>query len=325
MGKCDVAVCNYLSDNDRFAELVNASEFGGKQVLRGDMLETDDGRYANLRPKQKQNEAKLQAEQRFRDIKKRTKNGEWLVITAIENQENIDFTMPLRIMEYDCLEYNSQVRKIKSDKAKKLRDKGKKPCKWNTALDKEDRLYPVHTICFYHGTERWNGPRSLKDMMDFDNAPPEWEALFHDYGMSLFCAGEVEDLSGFKTGLKQFLEVLPLRNNKDKLDELWSMEAYRHLDRDTAEIIAIITDNDRVLERLDEYELKGEYNMCKAMDELKEDWMTKGIECGIEQGIEQAILDAIRNLMQTMQFTVEQAMDALLVPKEDRKRYLAKL
>ncbi len=42
MGKKDIAVCNFLSDKDRFAEIVNAAEFGGEPVLRGDMLEAED-------------------------------------------------------------------------------------------------------------------------------------------------------------------------------------------------------------------------------------------------------------------------------------------
>ncbi len=210
MGKNNIAVCKYLSDNDRFAELVNVSEFGG---------------------------------------------------------------------------------------------------------------HPVHSICFYHGTESWDGPRSLKDMMDFKGAPPGWETLFHDYGMSLFCAGEVEDFSQFKTGLRQFLEVIPLRNKKHKLNELLHREAYKHLDRDTAEVIAVLIDADTVLKRLEEYEKGGEYDMCQAMDELQKDWMAMGEE----QGVQQESMRSIRSIMQTMKLTVEQAMEALLIPEEERELYRARM
>lgn len=313
MGKYNIAVCNYLSDNDRFAELVNVSEFGGRPVLRGDMLESDDGHYTVLRPKRKQKGKQAQPKEWFRDIKKRTKNGDWIVIAAIENQENVDYTMPLRMMEYDLLEYNAQVRELEKDKAKTIQESGKVPCDWNTRLDKDDKIHPAHSICFYHGTEPWDGPRSLKDMMDFKDAPPGWEELFHDYGMSLFCAGEVEDLSVFQTGLRQFLEVIPLRDDKDKLDALLSGESYQHLDRETAETIAIITDSTVILERLDEYETGGEYNMCKAMDDLKTDLQAK------------ELLKNIRSLMKTMRLTIDQAMDALEVPEEDRDRYRAKI
>lgn len=216
MGKYDVAVCHYLSDNERFAELFNASEFGGKPVLAA-----------------------------------------------------------------------------------------------------EDKLHPVHTMCFYHGTEPWNGPRSLKDMMDFQGALPEWQNHFHDYQMSLFCADEVKDLSYFKTGLKQFLEVSALRKNRKELVELWEREEYRHLDRATAEVIAVITDANDVLEQLDRYEKDGEYDMCQAMDEWKEELLGRGMENGI--------MRSIQRIMQTLEFTVDQAMDALQIPEDERALYKSKI
>ena len=52
-------------------------------------------------------------------------------------------------------------------------------------------------------------------------------------GMSLFCANEVREFSMFKTGLRQLLEVIPLRNDKEKLFELWHQEEFQHLDQDT--------------------------------------------------------------------------------------------
>lgn len=41
------------------------------------------------------------------------------------------------------------------------------------------------------------------------------------------------------------------------------------MDRDTAEVIAVLTDTTDVLERLDEYETEGEYDMCQAMDAME--------------------------------------------------------
>ncbi len=224
-------------------------------------------------------------------------------------------------------------RRIRADKEKALVVEGVKPCAFNTNPGKRDKLHPVHTVCFYHGTDSWDGPRSLKDMMDFENAPPGWKERFHNYEMSLFCAGEVADLSQFKTGVRQMLEVIPLRKDKKKLIELWSHEEYKHLDRDTAEVIAILTDTNYVLERLDEYKKEGEYDMCQAMDEWKEELLAEGKAEGIAEGkaegiadgIHQGLIKAVFSLMKTMKFTVEQAMDALEVPEQDRDRYRAQI
>lgn len=50
----------------------------------------------------------------------------------------------------------------------------------------------------------------------------------------------------------------------------------------------------------------GRSIMCKEVEELAEKWA------------EESRLDDIRNLMESMQWTVEQAMDALRISEEDR-------
>ena len=97
-------------------------------------------------------------------------------------------------------------------------------------------------------------------------------------------------------------------------------EEYKHLDKETAEIIAVFTDNRKMLEVLEEEE-KEEYDMCKALDDLIAD----GREEGRTEGKAETLLEAIQNLMSSMSWTAEQAMAALLVPLEEREDYLAKL
>lgn len=81
------------------------------------MLEPDDTRYVK---KKRKKSGKPEMNNRYRDLKKRLVNGAEIGVIAIENQDRIDCTMPLRIMEYDCLEYRKQVEKIRRDKARKL-------------------------------------------------------------------------------------------------------------------------------------------------------------------------------------------------------------
>ena len=50
--------------------------------------------------------------------------------------------------------------------------------------------------------------------------------------------------------------------------------------------------------------------------------LSKGVEA---RGIQKGILSSIQTLMITMNWTVEQAMDALKVPQKDRIKYLEKL
>lgn len=76
--------------------------------------------------------------------------------------------------------------------------------------------------------------------------------------------------------------------------------------------------------------LQEEYGieMTKKLDEEVSEMcnLSKGVEArGIQKGIQKGILSSIQTLMVTMSWTVEQAMDALKIPKEDRIKYLEKL
>ncbi len=46
---------------------------------------------------------------------------------------------------------------------------------------------------------------------------------------------------------------------------------------------------------------------------------------GVEQGKEQTRLEDIKTLMETMKWTIQQAMDALKIPKEEQAHYESKL
>ena len=50
--------------------------------------------------------------------------------------------------------------------------------------------------------------------------------------------------------------------------------------------------------------------------------LSKGVE---EKGIEKGILLSIRNLMETMGWSVEQAMEGLKIPEEEKRKYLDEL
>lgn len=320
MGNYDDVVYSYLSDNDRFADLFNAVFFGGREVLKGKMLEADAERcmdvpdeegYTEEVPSSKRR-SRRQAKKKqpqtvgFRDIKKRLKTGEGFVVMAVENQNDIDYTMPWRIMRYDQAEYGRQIMALQRKHRREREKLGLSPSRWEERMRKEERLHPVYTICFYHGTQPWDGPRSLKDMMAFpegslenltEDCPQEepgeapWRGCFHDYGMALFCVGEEIDLSGFRTELKLLLKALSYRQDKKKLYELWREEEFSRLDRETAEAIAVMTGRPQILDKLEEYEEGGICNMCLAMDELEKDWLEEGLARGKAEGKAEGIIE----------------------------------
>ena len=322
MGKKDDTMYEYLAQHDKFADLVNVVLYEGEPVITPSMLEPEDTRYVK---KAGNGKSVRKTNNRYRDLKKRLKSGGGIGVIAIENQENVDYTMPLRIMEYDCLEYYKQVNRIRQWKTSQIKAENKVPCDWNTRLTEVDKVHPVQTICLYHGAEEWIGPKSLKDMVNWKDAPPGWEYHFHDYGMTLFCVNHVEDFSVFQTELGQLLQAISCKNDGDKLQALFQEEGYHHLERETAEAIAVMIDNYAILNNLDQYEEDGGYNMCKGLDDWAKKEQQKGKTEGKIEGKIETLILSIKNLMQNMKITAEEAMEALGVPIEERADYLAKL
>lgn len=309
MGKKNDAVRSFLTPKERYADFFNGSVYGGEQRITADMLEEMDGTYGDG----------------ARDLIRRVADGTRLAIFAVENQDSVDYAMPLRMLEYDCKEYKKQVRAIKDKHTEEVRNDGKKPCYWNTRLHESDRLMPVHSVCFYHGSAQWTGPRSLRDMMDFEHAPEGLEERFHDYNMTVICANEVADCSVFRTDVGKVMRVISCGEDGERLAEVFSGEEYAVLEEDTAEVLAVLTDNKKFLEHKDDYKNEGGYNMCKAMDNLMEMKKNEGRTEGRAEGRAAALIKGVNCIMSELQYTVDQAMELLGVPEEEWDDLRAKL
>lgn len=160
-------------------------------------------------------------------------------------------------------------------------------------MRKEERLAPVYTLCLYHGAEEWDGPRSLKDMMDFGEEGPGhgerevWEKCFADYPMSLVCVNELPDCSGFQTSLRELFTILPYRGDKRRLKELLDRNSvYQKMDGETAQTIGVLMGIKKLMENREKYKTEeGEYNVCHAINEMMEDSRLEGIAEGEARGI----------------------------------------
>ena len=303
MGKYDNVINRYLSDARRFADLFNGLWFQGKEMIRPEDLQEGSERYTEgNRP-------------RFRDVKKRFADGRTLRILALENQNLTDYTMPLRCMDYDVQEYRRQLTAL----CGKNRSRGNliTPAERLCGIWKTDRLAPVYTICLYHGEAGWDGPRSLRDMLELPAEGDAFSGYVADYPMHLCCVSEIQDMSVFRTELREFFSALRCRRDKKKLRELITRdEAYRHLDRDTAETLGVLLDASGNLCRSFHFqtEEKEEYDMCQALEELEAEAVEAGMKIGIEKGMKTGME---RGTFQTL---CALARDGLLSWEEAAKR-----
>ena len=295
MGRINDVMLDYLKDNARFADLFNGCCFQGQKVVKvPDLAEGSEiyVEYGQKLPQRKKQgsalwkkddmsdhsasaDAPRKSVKRERDIKKILKSGMTLRILGVENQEHVDYTMPWRVMGYDYHEYGEQVR----ERRRKNKSAGvlSTDAQYLCGLQREDRLAPCYTICLYHGEEPWDGPRNLKDMMQFEEGNSHWKELFSDYRMNLVCLNEMEDFSCFHSPLRELLELIPYRRDKKALiGFLESHPAYQTLDEETAEAAGELVGLKNFIEGKEKYEEGGTYNMCTAVRELIEDSKSEG-------------------------------------------------
>lgn len=293
MGKADHIMYRYMSDKEHFADLFNGILFQGDNIIRPDQLQETVGKYTAVSQERMKGSQKQRTSSRSRDIKMSLQSGGVLRILAAENQNHIDYSMPLRCMEYDVLEYKRQLDELKNKnrslKAFTTRDE------FLCGIKSDDRLIPVYTICLYHGEAKWNGPQALADMMNFQNEPDMMRPFFADYPFRLFCVNAQPDFDIFRTELRALFLALNQRGNPDGLQQLMMEEPdYRHLSADTLETLAILLGIPQIWEKREDYmnQDKEDYNMCYAVRK----WHEQDIALGRSEGM----LDKTRQIVANM-------------------------
>lgn len=305
MGKYDTCMKEFLQNKDRFADLFNGCCFQGRQIIRAEDLREASENYVitdkRLPGKTRQKDTEI-----IREVKMVLGSGMVLQVLAVENQSYIDYAMPVRCMGYDAAEYRRQLKERKQER-RLLMNSENRPKNPAVSMDEtlsgilsSDRLHPVYTLCLYSGTEPWDGPRKLSDMMAFDPQNKNLQSLFEEYHLHLFCINEQHVFDAFRSDLKPLFQAINCRNNKKKMIELMKDETYSHLNEDTWDAIAVMTDNAPMLQKKDLYKTenqKEEFNMCQALQELMQDERNEGRIEGRNEGKIEDQKIVIRNMI----------------------------
>ncbi len=337
MQKDEVLRC-YLSDDARYADLMNGMIFEGRNVVQPEDLHPLDSRV--------EGEKSI----RYHDLIRRSCFGVNFAVVGVENQEEVHYLMPLRCAEYDVFEYRRQARDI--ERKLELDRKRKRKCR--TALERaeligedesaggimgensqsltsaeylskfrrSDRLHPCVTLVLFYG-EDWDGSRDLYGLMDFTDIPPEFRSLVNNYHMNLL---EVRKLSGtdmFHTDLKQVLDFIRYSKDKKKLWELVEQEeAYRHMDKEAFDVVMTFTHSRELKAYRDRMESKEEdLDMCQAITEMLADeraeGRTEGIELGRNEGRLEGMLYTLYNLVEQGLLTLRDASVQAQMPESE--------
>ncbi len=321
MGKNNTIIRQWLSDEGRMASLVNGCLFSGKQIFKKEHLKREDGVQGVIL---KTGDGKETVIERYRDIMMTSDDGTRIVILACENQDEIHYGMPVRGMLYDAVSYAEQIRSLQ--KVHREEKNLKTSAEFLSGLKKEDILCPVITIIFYYGEQEWDGKEDLHGLLGLDRE--EYKILKNyvpNYRLNLINPAEIEDLSQFEESLQMVFGMVKYRKDVNALKDYIEQNRnyFSKVDEETYRVAKMMLGADSYWKDVKSEE-DGEMNMCKALEDLRQEGIDIGMERGMERGLERGIdlgvfhfIEAFQEIGKSYEETMKKLKEKFSLTEED--------
>lgn len=213
----------------------------------------------------------------MRDLLKKSAYGVNFLLVGIENQDEIHYAMPLRVMGYDFRSYDREFRKIKN-RHKRRRDLS--GAEFLSGFSKADRLKPIITLVVYYGENPWDGPLSLKDMLDWSGIPEKIKQKVQDYPVYFLDVRRFSGIEKMKTDARLVFGFLQRQDDREKLAEYIqkNAEEFDRLDSDAGDMITVLANIEEPMRKYMEESKneRGEVKVCKALTEMREEARLEG-------------------------------------------------
>ena len=281
MKEKDICTREFLSDNKRFADVVNVGIFAGKQVVQGvDLREVDS--FGPLEISNGKDRSKFQS---YRDLVKKLYFGVNIVFIGIENQSNIHYALPIRKMAYDAATYQKQWKEIRKEHQTTKDVQGDE---FLSGFSKNDKIKPVITLAVYYGKKQWDGALSLHDIIDWREIPENVRQAVPDYPVYVLDLSHFNGEEEFQTDVKLVCSFLRSSSDVGELKAVVEkyQEEFTNLPEETYDVISALSNTKElsVIKEVCRTE-KGEVNMCKAIDDMINEGRQDGLKRGRQDGI----------------------------------------
>lgn len=206
--------------------------------------------------------------------------GRWnYVLYGAENQAEIHYAMPVKNNLYDALEYAGQVEEAAKSHRKEMKRKkeegeasaeegGKTPSagEFLSGFWVDDRLIPSITVTIFFGSEEWDGPLSLFEMMDVSD--PDVLACMDNYHVRLIAPARMtdEEIMKFQSSLREVMLFIKYSKDKENLSRVLvtNEKRFRELERRAADVIETITNSGIKYDESEEV-----VDVCQAIREIR--------------------------------------------------------
>ena len=207
MGKVDKKQKVYFKDPRKFADLWNGVFYHGEQVISWEELTEVDSVQTHIEDGQ--------CLERIGDvIMKRTAEGEELAILLVENQKEVDYSMPVRILMEEALAYEKQVKAIKRKNEEDFQHYSRKGRLgfYYYYFTRKDKLRPVCTLVLFWNEGGWDGAKSLHELIDFKGVE-EMRSMVPEFPIHLIDMEQLRDEKVFHTDLRTLVALYRKRNS----------------------------------------------------------------------------------------------------------------
>ena len=278
--RADTITKDYVKDAGVFADIFNYYIYGGRQVILPEQLTERDSTKIALPYGA---DGAVIPVQKFRDVQKlyaaMTDGKMEYVLYGAENQAEIHYAMPVKNNLYDALEYAGQVEEAAKSHRKEMKRKkeegeasaeegGKTPSagEFLSGFWVEDRLIPSITVTIFFGSEEWDGPLSLFEMMDVSD--PDVLACMDNYHVRLIAPAQMtdEEIMKFQSSLREVMLFIKYSKDKENLSRVLvtNEKRFRELERRAADVIETITNSGIKYDESEEV-----VDVCQAIREIR--------------------------------------------------------
>lgn len=319
MGKEDVYESDYLENEEIFADLVNGVLYHGEQVVKPEELTEQEGELRSIL-----------GEHTKKAIRDKVKlwNGTMLAVFAVENQTKVDYHMVIRAMLMESMAYDKQWKKLRAVYEKEWVEKSDTvtPDEFLSGMRKTDKFIPVITIVIYYGKEKpWDGAKTLYELLDIKRNAERILPFVSDYKLNVFDYHEYENFGQFHSELQSVFEFLRYCNDKKLLGEKLEQEKERYgkLSSQAKVLLTKLTNIKKIPDVTEDEFRKGDFDMCKAFEDMKEEGRIAGekqgrareiVELGQEFGLSESTI--LGKLQSKLNLSKENAVEYLMMYAE---------
>ena len=289
----DRAAKNFFSDPKIFSEFVNLSLFNGEERIKAEDLREIDPVNSTVFTKNKSLEVLVD---NLYDSTVKESDENVYAIIGLESQAYSDKHMVIRAGIASLLIYENQIANTKEG----------------------EKLKPVYIIVFNMLDRKWSNATDLRKLLS--------DEAIKVFGYPLVNAGyyvlDPHELKGEKINkiskpLKLVLNIIKnQRDKKELLSYINSEEAFKNLDYKTAKLLETIMKVDIPND--------GGYNMCKAIEDIKNDGKLEGLLEGKREGLREGLYELTRDGIITKEIAANKLNITVKKFEKDMKAYFAK-